>query len=482
VIGELLTASALLLGAQDGRARIAYAHGDGIYSVASDGSDRRPLARGDEPAFSPSGDALAFSRAPSDERATVWAAAPDGTQARELVGSTGNGDYASSPAWSPDGTRIAFTHTAITETSIVTSIELVGRDGSGRRTVVRLPARRGLETVSSPVWTPDGRLLYTRTRWTRDAYRFDIRSVAADGSGDGLFLRDAAGGAFSPDGTRLAYEDSARSRGDTCGSDECYRNGDLAVAAADGSGRRVLFRSESAEGGEAWSPDGMRIAFESGRNVPGQDYGASEIYTIAPDGSCLTWLTNGTASASPAWMPGGGVSAAPGCGGLGRPPLVEVAPTARARGSYWPGPALGAAFLSEVQGRGRETAYFYDDCSAFDPEDCPRAFSVTQQDSCRDRLSLRHLLRASTRTRRIRGGALLVTSRNDGGAPALVLTGRSAISVRVDAEQLTARDRALVARVVAALRPYGASRPGRLPKARVAASLRRYVPGARACS
>ena len=246
---------------------LAFAHGNAIYTMSADGSGVRRVTTGSEPAFSPSGDLLAFTRDPDEEHSELWVSAPDGSGARRLVGSAGKGDYVTSPAWSPDGTVIVFTHITIdNKIGLVSKLELVDRSGGARRMLIETKPR-GVESIADPAWTPDGRrLLYTRTRAKPDGnYAFELRSVAADGSGDALFLRDAASAAFSPDGTRIAYSDSSTANGETCGSDECYPNGELAVANADGSGRRSLFKSESDESTPSWSPDGARIAFTSGR-------------------------------------------------------------------------------------------------------------------------------------------------------------------------------------------------------------------------
>ena len=56
---------------------------------------------------------------------------------------------ASQPAWSPDGSEIAFRG----EPGL--DIEVARADGSGRRLSVAGPAH-------DPDWTPDGRLIYTK--------------------------------------------------------------------------------------------------------------------------------------------------------------------------------------------------------------------------------------------------------------------------------------------------------------------------------
>jgi len=444
---------------------LAFTHGNAIFTMSADGSGVHRLTTGSEPAYSPSGDMLAFTRAPNEDRSEIWVSAPDGSGARRLVGAGRGYDGVGSPAWSPDGTMLAFSHYTLSEKrGLVSSIEIVNRDGRGRRTVASVDPR-ALEAAYEPAWTPDGRrLVYTRTRATSAGdYAFELRSVGADGSGDALLMRDAHGAAFSPDGTRIAFSDSSTENGQTCGSDECYPNGELAVAGADGSGRRILFKSESDEGTPSWSPDGARIAFSSGRNVPEQDYGGSEVYTIAPDGSCLTWLTNGDRdSGLPAWAPGG--TAAPGCG-TDRAPLQEQ--RAPARGTWWLGRSFGAAMLSSVQ----RPSVDYSDCSAFDPRACPPPFSLHQQDMCHGGRAQRGFVQGLENLRRVRGALTATLNRGD-SISLVVLTGRWALTVDLQTSITPKRRRALFGQIVASLRRAGSAAPKKLPAPRVDKRLR----------
>ena len=56
-----------------------------------------------------------------------------------------------------------------------------------------------------------------------------------------------------------------------------------------------------------WSPDGERIVFSAGEESSGSpDYSSLEIYTVRPDGSDLTRLTNEADRATnPGWAPDG---------------------------------------------------------------------------------------------------------------------------------------------------------------------------------
>ncbi len=78
------------------------------------------------------------------------------------------------------------------------------------------------------------------------------------------------------------------------GNDEIY------AANYDGSNPRNLTQNSATDGGGAWSPDGLKIAFHSDRD------GNYEIYTMKADGTDVQRITNisGT-DALPTWSPDG---------------------------------------------------------------------------------------------------------------------------------------------------------------------------------
>jgi TolB protein len=67
---------------------------------------------------------------------------------------------------------------------------------------------------------------------------------------------------------------------------------------ADGSGQTNLTNSGAGDSSPAWSPDGTRIAFMSGRD------GNHQVYVMDADGSGQTNLTDNPADDGfPAWSP-----------------------------------------------------------------------------------------------------------------------------------------------------------------------------------
>jgi Tol biopolymer transport system component len=156
------------------------------------------------------------------------------------------------PAWSPDGRRIAFTRYLGDRGDIY----LMDADGSNvsRRTY------SGSYFLfdwgfHSPAWSPDGRSLAVATLGWYDGYIYTL-SVADDGNEPVPIKRPATAPAWSPDGSKIAF---VRVTVDNC----CQA---LDVINPDGSGAREV-ASAAVIYHPAWSPDGRRIAFSKCTNL-----------------------------------------------------------------------------------------------------------------------------------------------------------------------------------------------------------------------
>ena len=107
----------------------------------------------------------------------------------------------------------------------------------------------------------------------------DLRNLTSSGSEEFLAT-------WSPDGLRLAFDSFQ------------VRNRDIFVMDADGTDVRRLTGGTGDNSLPAWSPDGLRIAFDSDRD------GNREIYVMNADGAGQTRLTNDDGSDLwPAWSP-----------------------------------------------------------------------------------------------------------------------------------------------------------------------------------
>lgn len=183
--------------------------------------------------------------------------------------------YFQEPAWSPDGTRIAF----YTNRDGNFEIYTVRPDGTDLKRLTDNDAR---DTELN--WSPDGtRIAFISNRDGQGT----IYVMNADGTDPARLLEGRANSpVWSPDGARIAYE----SRVDG--------NNDIFVMQADGSGITRLTEHEARDFRPTWSPDGARIAFYSNRG------GTYDLYVMQADGSKVTRLTDTeTHEARPVWSP-----------------------------------------------------------------------------------------------------------------------------------------------------------------------------------
>ena len=467
-------------------ARIVFAaaHGDGasdLYTVGADGSDRRRLTTASgghgssEPVWAPGGGQVAFVRdlsvaAPGGDdddevvRSQIWTMRPDGSEQRPFAPPSPRDTYDSTPAWSPDGARVAFARVRFGGETIASSLVVTGADGAGQRTLARAPART-FTILGTPAWSPDGgTVLYTLTWLDEQAYyRSELYAVPSAGGTPRRIARHARDPAWSPDGRRIAFVSERDRNGERCGSDQCSYAGELYVMNADGSGRARLTNGSGDEGAPSWSADGSRIAFHSDRNYPEGE--APELYSIQPDGGCLTWLTNGTAhSGDPSWEPGSAPTDPGGCGATPREPLIEtdVTPATSFRGFpvYWLGRMTADGLLiSRVSGDGRGGVHVgYDDCARYEPSECPPYVTLDNVSTC-----VSHpLFRAGYQTENVTrvSDGLLYRDRTSEGHPELY-AGPTTVRLFADDERRAAA-------VVPALRQAnGEAEPGRFPLAQL---------------
>ena len=166
-------------------------------------------------------------------------------------------------------------------------------DPAGGQAHVLVPCTDPCYAIGGVAWSPDGtRLAYNQSSYEdpgmNGIYLLDVgtgESARLTHCGDGC-PRGQGGLAWSPDGSQIAYS-----------------GGGIFVMDADGSDRRVIPNGPVQEpGGIAWSPDGTRIAFT------GHEGNAYHVYTMNLDGSDLTPLIEQSmyeCCNTPSWSPDG---------------------------------------------------------------------------------------------------------------------------------------------------------------------------------
>jgi Tol biopolymer transport system component len=234
------------------------------------------------PAWSRDGSRLAFSRGPpfcysfscweGPNDLTIWVRNLSSGRAHRITSTQGCFDF--SPTWSPDGETIAFARSACEVSGIFT----VAPDGQGLELVLRAGAIAALD------WSPrSSAIAFVRSGvgvGILDTDTADVTLLRVAGLPVGR--TDLA---WSPAGDKLAI---------------ATRAGVYVLSAQGGRARRVVAGIRA--GGVSWSPDGGRLAFSTA-NRPGRGVW-SDIFVVRVNGRGLKRLTtNSGPDFDPQWQP-----------------------------------------------------------------------------------------------------------------------------------------------------------------------------------
>lgn len=224
----------------------------------------------------------------------IWIADKDGANPRILFDGGALGVDPSTPAWSPDGTQIAFAMRPARATSEEESdIYVMARDGKAARRLTRNPG-----DDSHPHWSADGkRIFFNSARATPDPKAdwgrqwHDIYSMAADGSDVRRHTDCRMVCTYpvpSPDGRSIAHRKIIDAPGLSWGLDTGPRNSEVFVTSIDGSRSVNISNNGAYDGWPMWSPSGRWLVFSSNRDKVAS---TGQIYATRPDGSDVRRLT-----------------------------------------------------------------------------------------------------------------------------------------------------------------------------------------------
>jgi eukaryotic-like serine/threonine-protein kinase len=230
-----------------------YFEGGDIWTVdVASGAMNRLVTAAFGPAWSPDGTHLAFDAAWAGAR-RIWISDTAGLNPRQLTSDSSEAVIHAGPRWSPDGRRLVFRRIEGTTSDLLTA------DVASAATV-RFTQDAPAEL--DPAWSPDGRWIYYSSDRGGGMNVWRQR-VSGDGRpGEREQLTTGAGAdvepAPAPDGRRLAFA----VRG--LNSDVWQLPVSPATGAATGPAEPVIVTTRVESRG-AWSPDGRTIAFNSDR-------------------------------------------------------------------------------------------------------------------------------------------------------------------------------------------------------------------------
>ncbi len=245
-----------------------------LWIMAPDGSDLRQLTRGhhdvSSPAFSPDGSTLAFLSSRDDQGQQIHVLPLDGGEAHRLTSFPGG---VSDPVWAPTGTHIAVTAEVYPE---------CGADADCNATI-----RESVADGPLKAYIADELLFRHWTSWREGRFPH----VLLIDAGNGEAVRDLTPGrwdsptfsvgggtgyAFSPDGRELCVVSNHDSTPATSTNSDLWLV-DLSLEGVPKPATNITIDNLGWDGDPVYSPDGRSIAFRS-QARPGRE---SDLFRLA---------------------------------------------------------------------------------------------------------------------------------------------------------------------------------------------------------
>jgi dipeptidyl aminopeptidase/acylaminoacyl peptidase len=276
-------------------------HGQSAPTAAPTVDQILSLKRAGSPEISPDGRLVAYTVRETnwDDNAyetEIWLADARSGATRQLTNAKKSSQ---SPAWSPDGSKLAFT----SDRTDKQQIYLINPQAGEAEALTTLE-----DGVSRFAWSPDGNLIaYTATEPKSDTIKDrekkygEFQVIDHDHRMTQLFVLDLAtkrtrpltSGAFtvgsfawSPDGTRIAFDHRINSDPANGGS------ADISIVTVADNSIRKLVTQDGPDSNPVWSPDGSRIAFNTAMANSNFFYTNALIATVSASGGTPAVLTS----------------------------------------------------------------------------------------------------------------------------------------------------------------------------------------------
>jgi TolB protein len=262
-----------------------------LWVTQADGSSpvnlTHDMPQDDFPAWSADGSRIAWTKGGLGPEGEIWVMEADGSNAHQV---TLNAFADLDATWSPDRSQIAFRSLRGGNCDIY----VIDADGKNERRLTTDPA-----SDCAPDWSPDGkRIAWTSARsghqsvYTMNVDGSDVRRVTPDELEGGI-------PGWSPEGDRILFSDALCA---TCAES------DLWGVNADGSGLRQITDTPTNELAKSWSRDGKRVVGSFLKQTPPEKYlakGDLAVWDVATGAMTKLANSSGSEEGRPDWSTGG---------------------------------------------------------------------------------------------------------------------------------------------------------------------------------
>jgi Tol biopolymer transport system component len=253
-----------------------------LWVMDADGSNEvnvtsTPDVNENQPAWSSDGTRIAYA-SDADEIggfSDIWVMNADGSSQTNLTPTPPEGDNVdeSQPAWAPSGTQIVFVREIPGEV-ISEQQDLFVMDTDPRTSSATNITGSDASEID-PDWSPDGtKIAFAGVRNSG----FEIVTMDPDGGNELILTGDSFDGDdrapdWSPDSTKVAFMKQSQVGG-------CCEPWEIWAVNRDGTGDTNLTNHPSDDMGPAWSPDGVEITFTSNRDATQEEPFRADIYAM----------------------------------------------------------------------------------------------------------------------------------------------------------------------------------------------------------